>query len=99
MNRNIEKYISTPEYIKEQLDINVISIKKYFPHLFRAKQVIISGAYIIFNMSMANATRYAYVKYISSSRDILNQINLYKTENMLVAYIYEIDYNRLEEQI
>lgn len=81
---DIEKYIPTPEHIKEQANINVISMKKYFPQAYRAKRITISGAYIIFTMSKD--------KYISSSRDVLSQIGLYKTKNILVAYIYETDY-------
>lgn len=81
---DLEKYIPTPEYIKECANINVISIKKYFPQAYRAKRITISGAYIIFTMSKDI--------YISSSRDVLNQIGMYKTKNILVAYIYEADY-------
>lgn len=81
---DLEKSIPTPEYIKEQANINVMSIKKYFPQAFRAKRITISGAYIIFTISKD--------RYIGSSRDILSQIGLYKTKNILVAYIYETDY-------
>jgi hypothetical protein len=81
---DLEKYIPTPEYIKERANIDVISIKKYFPQVYRAKRITISGAYIIFTMSKD--------KYISSSRDVLDNIGLYKTKNILVVYIYETDY-------
>ncbi len=81
---DLEKSIPTPEYIKEQANINVISIKKYFPQAYRAKRITVSGAYIIFTISKD--------RHISSSRDVLSQIGLYKTKNILVAYIYETDY-------
>lgn len=81
---DLEKSIPTPEYIKEQANINVISVKKYFPQAYRAKQITITGAYIIFTISKD--------RHISSSRDILSQIGLYKTKNILVTYIYETDY-------
>lgn len=81
---DLEKSIPTPEYIKEQANINVMSIKKYFPQAYRAKQITISGAYIIFTISKD--------RHISSSRDVLSQIDVYKTKNILVAYIYETDY-------
>lgn len=85
---NLEKYIPTPEYIKEHTNINVISIKKYFPQAYRAKRNIITGAYIIFTMSKE--------RFVSSSKDILGQINLYMQyadiKNILAVYIYETDY-------
>lgn len=85
---DIEKNIPTPEYIKEKANINVISMKKYFPQAYRAKRNIITGTYIIFTMSKE--------RYISSSKDILKQINIYmrdpEIENILVTYIYETDY-------
>jgi len=59
---NIEKYIPTPEYIKEQANINVISMKKYFPQAYHAKRIIITGTYIIFTKTKD--------RYISSSKDI-----------------------------
>lgn len=72
---DLERSIPTPEYIKEQTDINVISIKKYFPQTYRAKRITISGAYIIFTISKD--------RYISSSRDVLSQIGLYKTKKYI----------------
>jgi len=61
---DIEKSIPTLEFIKEQVNINVISIKKYFPQAYQARYTTITGVYIIFTKSKEI--------YIGSSKDILN---------------------------
>ena len=92
---DIEKYMPTAEYIKEQANIDVVSVKKYFPKAYRAKKTVITGVYIIFTESKE--------KYIGSSKNILREIDIFMRnstiKNILVVYIYEtghIDTKKLE---
>lgn len=85
---DLERSIPTIEDIEKKTNIKVISIKKYFPQLFRAKKAIISGAYIIFTESKD--------RYIGCSENVLARISQHMSpfseiRYILVVYIYETE--------
>lgn len=87
---DLEKSIPTTDEIERQTNIKVLSIKKYFHQLFRAKLVVIPDVYVIFIDTKE--------RYIGYSKDILYIINQHmnpfsRIRNILVVYIYQTEKN------